>query len=187
MNNLTAEGRGEEFGQTTVDSLTKKLELTKAEAEVMRLNMQHQQAELDMKAQELEETKASLNEMTQHLRETRNLLQASLELQARYEDTAKRCTEALRGFLNRWLTPKNQACAWNMLCFHKPDKRAELIIAILNYLIFGKKTRLSQAVSEAHFRIICQRIDEDAITLPSHSLMVKLLKKYGFFEPINQG
>ena len=42
-------------------------------------------------------------------------------------------------------------------------------------------------MSEAHFRIICQRIDEDAITLPSHSLMVKLLKKYGFFEPINQG
>ena len=31
-------------------------------------------------------------------------------------------------------------------------------------------------------KIICERIDEDAVTLPSHSLMTKLMQKYGLFE-----
>jgi hypothetical protein len=56
--------------------------------------------------------------------------------------------------------------------------------ALLSFVIFGKKTVFNREVERWHFSIICDQIEEDAITLPAHTLMVKLMEKYGLFETL---
>jgi hypothetical protein len=41
-------------------------------------------------------------------------------------------------------------------------------------------------VEKTHFDVICKKIDEDAITLPAHSMMVQLVVKYGLFQKIKE-
>jgi len=41
-------------------------------------------------------------------------------------------------------------------------------------------------VERWHFKIICSQIEEDAISLPSHTMMVKLFMKYGLFTKIEE-
>ena len=84
-----------------------------------------------------------------------------------------------------WLTKENQAHATQMLKFYFPQDKIRMIDALLSYLIFGKRQRFDREVEKTHFKLICERIDEDAVTLSSHSLMTKLMQKYGLFESLD--
>ncbi len=160
------------------------LAVMKAEEEVMKQNIADMQIELFEKNEELETTKKSLSEMLSNLQETRDLLQGSLKLQARYENVAQGCLDTQKAMLNKWLSRKNQKFVEMVLGFYKVEGQMQMIKAILDYLLFGKKAKMWAEVSQTHFDVICDRIDEDAITLPAHSFMVKLIVKYGLFEKI---
>ena len=68
-----------------------------------------------------------------------------------------------------------------MLRFYDNLAQTRMMNALLCYLLFGKKPQFEREVEAWHFKVICEKIDEDAITLPAHSLMVRLMQKYGLF------
>lgn len=169
----------------TIEIEAKVLRDMKAGEEQMTLTIQSLADQLDEAQDELKTTKESLRVVTKDLRDTRLLLHSAVELQEKAEDTATACENVLKGFLMRWLTSENQERVKTMLRFYHPVQRVKMMNALLTYLLFGKKMHLEREVEKTHFRIVCEKIDEDAVTLPSHSLMVNLMQKYGLFEKIN--
>ena len=91
----------------------------------------------------------------------------------------------LREYLFLWLTPMNQFRVKRMLRFYNKQQQVRMMSALLSYVIFGEKTVFTREVERWHFKIIISQIDEDAISLPTHTMMVKLFRKYGLFEEPN--
>jgi hypothetical protein len=161
-----------------------KLACMKAERDAMRLTIRNQEYEIQEKCKELEETKDTLREMVKRLGETRDLLHSSLQLQAYHKDVADGCVDMIREFLFKWLTKQNQMKLKKMLQFHQMEGQLRLMLGVLNYILFGKEYSSRDEVEKTHFDVICKKIDEDAITLPAHSMMVQLVVKYGLFQKI---
>ena len=157
-----------------------------AESEAMKEQMALQAEELADAKAELAETKAHLTEMVKTLSETRMMLHGSLECQILAEEAANDCLMEMKKFLMHWLTQQNQTRVSHMLKLYKPQQKVKMMAALLEYLIFGRKLKLEREVERTHFKIICERIDDDCITLPPHSLMVKLMKKYGLNEALQE-
>lgn len=157
-----------------------------AEADTMKLALQQQQDQLDETKELLATTTQELQEMTREVRHLRTLLHASVELQTKAEDTARDCVEAMRGLLFHWLTKENRVRVKTMLKFYTDAQKVYMMKGLLDYLLFGKRTHFDREVENTHFRIICGKIDDDAVTVPAHSLMVKLLKKYGPLQRIEE-
>jgi len=162
------------------------LRAMKAEEEQMKLNMRNLTYELERNREELDVTKKELGAMVAALRETRMLLHASIELQGKAEKEAAECENAMKSYLFRWLTNENQAIVKNILRFYQPADRVKMMNALLTYLMFGKKIKMEREIEVTHFKIICEKIDEDCITLNPHSLMVKLMQKYGLNEELKE-
>ena len=131
--------------------------------------------EVDYLRNELKESRRQIVEMKYHLEEVQ-------QEYGREREVASNCVGILKEFLFKWLTPDNQDLVKRMLRFYDDYDKARLIYAILKFLLFGEMSNFHKEVQKWHFNIICDKIDEDAIHLPSHSLMVKLMEKYGLFE-----
>ena len=100
------------------------------------------------------------------------------------EAAADLCIETLKNILSHWLSKKNEAYVNRLLGFYDKDRQVIFLQAILEYLLFGVKPNLPTEPLRVHFKYICDRLDEDATTLPAHSLMVKLIKKYGLIKKV---
>ena len=161
-----------------------KLACMEAEMEAMRLTIRNQEYDMEERCKELAETKDTLSEMVKRLGETRDLLHSSLQLQSTYLNISEGVVDGVRKFLYKFLTKHNREAVDRSLQFHKAEGQVKLIIAVLDYLLFGTRLKTADQVLQTHFNVICTRLDIDAITLPSHSLMVKLVKRYGLFETI---
>ena len=169
-----------------VEIEVKELEAMKAEAAQMKLNMSNLTDELVRTKDELDVTKKNLFAVSKDLRETKQLLHASVELQGKAEEAATRCEHSMTNFLSRWLTVKSMSRVKAILRWYYPVERVKIIDAVLTYLLFGKKFRLESEVENTHFKLICDMVDEDCVTLPPHSLMVKLMQKYGLNEELKE-
>ena len=132
-------------------------------------------AEVDYLRKELKEARKQIVEMKYHIEDLQ-------EEYGREREVARSCVEILKDFLFKWLTPDNQAFVKRVFKFYDDYDQTRMMYAILKYLIFDQKTGFHKPVQGWHFRIICEKIDEDAVTLPAHSMMVKLMKKYGLFQ-----
>ena len=133
--------------------------------------------EVDYLRKELKEARKQIVEMKYHIEDLQ-------EEYGREREVASNCAGILRDFLFKWLTKDNQAFVKRVFRFYDDYDQTRMIYAILKYLIFDEKTGFHKPVQGWHFRIICEKIDEDAVTLPVHSMMVKLMKKYGLFQGI---
>ena len=169
-----------------VEIEVKVLEAMKAEAAQMKLNMSNLTDDLVRTKNELDVTKKELFSVSRDLRETKQLLHASVELQGKAEEAATRCEHSMTNFLSRWLTVKSMSRIRAILRFYYPVERVKMIDAVLTYLLFGKKFKLGSEVENTHFKLICDMVDEDSVTLPAHSLMVKLMQKYGLNEELKE-
>lgn len=169
-----------------VEIEVKQLEAMRAEEAQMKLNMSNLTDELVRTKDELSVTKKELFSVSRDLRETKQLLHASVELQGKAEEAATRCEHSMTNFLSRWLSEENQSRVKAILRWYYPVERVKIIDAVLTYLLFGKKFRQETEVANTHFKIICDMIDEDSITLPAHSLMVMLMQKYGLNEELKE-
>lgn len=134
--------------------------------------------ELDYLRNELKSARRQIVEMKYHLEEVQ-------QEYGREREVASNCAGILRDFLFKWLTPDNQKYVKRVFRFYDDYDQTRVIYAVLKYLLFGEKTGFHREVLKWHFKLICDKIDEDAIVLPSHSLMVNLMKKYGLFEKID--
>ena len=131
--------------------------------------------EVDYLRDELRKGRKQIIEMKYHIE----------DLQVEYgreREVARSCVEILKDFLFKWLTKDNQAFVKRMFKFYDDYDQTRMIYALLKYLIFDQKTGFHKPVQGWHFRIICEKIDEDAVTLPAHSMMMRLMKKYGLFQ-----
>ena len=124
----------------------------------------------------------------QHLRRKLAMAQAdlddALDEQQRQIEATENCTQMMKDFLFCFLSNKNAARVKRMLRFYDNLAQTRMMNALLCYLLFGKKPQFEREVEAWHFRVICEKIDEDAITLPAHSLMVRLMQKYGLLVKI---
>lgn len=134
--------------------------------------------EVDYLRSELKEARRQIVEMKYHLEDVQ------MEY-VREREVASNCARILQDFLFRWLTPSNQKFVKRVFRFYDYYDQTRFCYAILKYLIFGEKTDFHKPVHGWHFNIICDKIDDDAVTLPAHSLMVRLMKKYGLLKSIN--
>lgn len=133
--------------------------------------------ELDYLRNELKGARRQIVEMKYHLEDVQ-------EEYDRERVVASNCAGILRDFLFKWLTPDNQKYVKRVFRFYDDYDQARVIYAVLKYLLFGEKTSFHKEVQKWHFNIICDKIDEDAIVLPSHTLMVKIMQKYGLINAI---
>lgn len=127
------------------------------------------------------------NEMKEARRQVVEMKYRLEDVQQEYvweREVASNCAGILKDFLFKWLTPDNQKFVKRVFRFYDDYDQTRMIYAILKYLIFDQQTSFHKPVQGWHFRIICDKIDEDAITLPAHSMMVKLMLKYGLFNSI---
>lgn len=131
--------------------------------------------EVDYLRKELKEARKQIVEMKYHIEDLQ-------EEYGREREVARSCVEILKDFLFKWLTPDNQAFVKRVFKFYDDYDQTRMMYAILKYLIFDQKTGFHKPVQGWHFRIICEKIDEDAVTLPAHSMMMRLMKKYGLFQ-----
>ena len=134
--------------------------------------------EVDYLRNELKEARRQIVEMKYQLEDLQ-------QEYGRSREVASNCAGILRDFLFKWLTPDNQTFVKRVFKYYDDYDQTRVIYAILKFLLFGEKSSFRKEVQRWHFNIICDRIDEDAIQLPSHSLMVKLIEKYGLFEAID--
>ena len=133
--------------------------------------------ELDYLRNELKCARRQIVEMKYHLEEVQ-------QEYGREREVASNCAGILRDFLFKWLTPNNRKYVKRVFRFYDDYDQTRVIYAVLKYLLFGEKTGFHREVLKWHFKLICDKIDEDAIVLPSHSLMVKIMQKYGLFEEL---
>lgn len=133
--------------------------------------------EVDYLRKELKEARKQIVEMKYHIEDLQ-------EEYGREREVASNCAGILKEFLFKWLTKDNQAFVNRVFKFYDYYDQTRMIYALLSYLIFDKKTSFHKPVQGWHFRIICDKIDEDAVTLPVHSMMMKLMKKYGLFQKV---
>ena len=133
--------------------------------------------EVDYLRKELKEARKQIVEMKYHIEDLQ-------EEYGREREVASNCTGILKEFLFKWLTKDNQAFVNRVFKFYDYYDQTRMIYALLSYLIFDKKTSFHKPVQGWHFRIICDKIDEDAVTLPVHSMMMRLMKKYGLFQKV---
>lgn len=133
--------------------------------------------EVDYLRDELRKGRKQIVEMKYHIEDLQ-------EEYGREREVARSCVEILKDFLFKWLTPNNQAFVKRVFKFYDDFDQTRMIYAILKYLIFDQKTGFHKPVQGWHFRIICEKIDDDAVTLPAHSMMMRLMKKYGIFQAI---
>ena len=131
--------------------------------------------EVDYLRNELKGARRKIVEMKYHLQDVQ-------EEYDRERQVASNCAGIMREFLFKWLTPENQEYVKRIFRFYDDYDQTRVIYAVLKYLLFGEKSNFHREVQKWHFKLICEKLDEDAIHLPSHSLMVKLMEKYGLFE-----
>lgn len=133
--------------------------------------------EVDYLRDELRKGRKQIVEMKYHIEDLQ-------EEYGREREVANNCVAILKDYLFKWLTPDNQAFVKRVFKYYDDYDQTRMMYAILKYLIFDEKTGFHKPVQGWHFRIICEKIDDDAVTLPSHSMMMRLMKKYGIFQAI---
>lgn len=156
------------------------------EEALMKETIRNQTEKLSEAKEDLATVKKELLKVTRDLIETKDMLHSAIRLQTKAEDAADLCIETLKKNLNRWLTKKNRVYVNHLMGYYTKDRQVIFFQAIMDYLLFGVKPNLPVETLRVHFENVCKRIDEDAITLPAHSLMVKLVKKYGLFEEVKE-
>lgn len=140
----------------------------------------------------LERKRAELNEMNNMLNKTRRELTKNnrrMELMDNEYQEAKRVADKsvtiLKKQLFRWLSKPSQHKVENILRFYHQEERMELLNAMMTYAVTGQRAKLDKPVAKWHFRLFCEMMDEDRVTVPSHSLLKRLWVKIGLLEPLN--
>lgn len=137
----------------------------------------------------LERKRAELNEMSNMLNKTRRELTKNnrrLELMDNECKEAKRVADKsvtiLKKQLFKWLSKRSQHKVENILGFYHREEQMDLLDAMMSYAMTGKKAKLDKPVAQWHFRLFCEMLDDDRVTVPSHTLLKRLWVKIGLLK-----
>lgn len=141
----------------------------------------------------LERKRAELNEMSNMLNKTRRELTKNnrrLELMDNECKEAKRVADKsvtiLKKQLFKWLSKRSQHKVENILGFYHREEQMDLLDAMMSYAMTGKKAKLDKPVAQWHFRLFCEMIDDDRVTVPSHTLLKRLWVKIGLLKRMGE-
>lgn len=134
---------------------------------------------------ELHATKNELRQTQRTLYLTEDKLKDTLEKIRMMKQATDDTVSILREYLFLWLTQMNQFRVKRMLRFYNKEQQVWMMSALLRYVVFGEKTVFTREVERWHFKIICGQIEEDAISMPTHSMMVRLFLKYDLFASLD--
>ena len=158
-----------------------KIEKLSLELEETKKDLKKKLYKMRLLRNELHATKNELRQTQRTLYVTNDKLVDALEKIAMMKRSSDNTVSVLREYLFHWLTPMNQFRVKRMLRFYDKEQQVKMMSALLGYVVFGELTPFTREVERWHFKIICGHIAEDAITLPSHTMMMHLFKKYGIF------
>ena len=137
----------------------------------------------------LERKRAELNEMSNMLNKTRRELTKNnrrLELMDNECKEAKRVADKsvtiLKKQLFKWLSKRSQHKVELFLSFYHQANQLNLLDAMMTYAMTGKKAQLHMPVAQWHFRLFCDMMDDDRVTVPSHTLLKRLWVKIGLLK-----
>ena len=140
----------------------------------------------------LERKRAELKEMSNMLNKTRRELTKNnrrMELMDNECQEAQRVAEKsvkiLKKQLFKWLSKRSQHKVEQFLGFYYQEEQLDLLDAMMTYAMTGNKTKLEKPVAQWHFRLFCEMMDEDRVTVPSHTLLKRLWLKIGLLKPLN--
>ena len=147
--------------------------------------------EYDVLENLLERKRAELKEMSNMLNKTRRELTKNnrrMELLDNECHEAKRVADRsvtiLKKQLFKWLSKRSQHKVENILSFYHQEEQMDLLDAMMTYAMTGNKAKLEKPVSQWHFRLFCEMMDEDRVTVPSHTLLKRLWLKIGLLKRI---
>ena len=163
-----------------------KIEKLSQELEDTRKDLKKKLYKMRVLRKELHETKNELRQTQRTLYLTNDKLKDALEKIGMMKRATDDTVGCLRDYLFLWLSPMNQFRVKRMLRFYDKEQQVRMMSALLGYVVFGEKTVFAREVERWHFKVICGQIEEDAILLPAHTLMVNLFKRYGLFEAVNK-
>ena len=141
--------------------------------------------ELDRYRTDLKETRKMLNTTRRELARTRRQLELTDNDYQMTKRVADKAILILKNQLMKWLSRDSQLQVEHFLRFYHQDDQLDLLEAMMAYVVLGKKTKLEKVVAQWHFRLFCNMMDGDRYTVPSHSLLVRLWKKIGLLEGID--
>lgn len=183
------------MGKTKKQQLAEELnnEMTAVVINVNQVeNVGDESRQYDVLENLLERKRAELKEMSNMLNKTRRELTKNnrrLELLDNECQEAKRVADKsvkiLKHQLFKWLSKRSQHKVENILGFYHQEEQMELLNAMMTYAMTGNKTKLEKAVAQWHFRLFCEMMDEDRVTVPSHTLLMRLWVKIGLLKPLN--
>ena len=163
-----------------------KIEKLSLELEDTRKDLRKKLYKMRVLRNELHETKNELRQTQRALYLTNDKLKDALEKIGMMKRSADDTVSCLRDYLFLWLSPMNQFRVKRMLRFYNKEQQVRMMSALLSYVVFGELPVFNREVERWHFKVICGQIEDDAITLPAHTLMVNLFKRYGLFQNVNQ-
>ena len=148
--------------------------------------------EYDVLENLLERKRAELNEMSNMLNKTRRELTKNnrrMELMDNERQEAQRVADRsvtiLKKQLFKWLSKRSQHRVENILSFYHQEEQMDLLDAMMTYAMTGSKAKMDKAVAQWHLRLFCEMMDEDRVTVPSHTLLKRLWIKIGLLKPLN--
>lgn len=183
------------MGKTKKQQLAEELnnEMTAVVINVNQVeNVGDESSQYDVLENLLERKRAELNEMSNMLNKTRRELTKN---NRRLEQLDNECQEAkrvadrsvtiLKKQLFKWLSKRSQHKVENILSFYHQEEQMDLLDAMMTYAMTGNKAKLDKPVAQWHFRLFCEMMDEDRVTVPSHTLLMRLWVKIGLLKPLN--
>ena len=139
---------------------------------------------LEDRKKEIHNLKLNLNQARRDLHRTRRRMEELDNENRRLMELSRRWEKTYWAMLSKWLSKASVRKVTTMIGFYKPEDRQELLGAMLRYVLTGEKKRLSKVVSGWHFDIFIEMVDEDAYTVPTHSLLKQLWEKIGLLQGI---
>ncbi len=155
------------------------------DSEMMTNHLEEVIAHLEETREDLRKTRVELIEARMQRLEDEHRLTDALAQIAMLKKSATDAVLAMREYLFMWLTPENQERVKRMMKYYQYADQVRLMSAMLAYLMFGESRKLPREVERWHMKLISEYIDDDMISLPVHTKLVTLFKKYGLFEKID--
>lgn len=141
--------------------------------------------ELDRYRSELKETRVTLNKTRRELTRSNRRLELLDDECQEAKRVADKSVKILKKQLFKWLSKRSQHKVENILSFYHQEEQMDLLDAMMTYVMTGNKAKLDKPVAQWHFRLFCEMMDEDRVTVPSHTLLKRLWIKIGLLKPLN--
>lgn len=151
------------------------------------VDVEELQDELDRTRKQLSQSNHALLMVRRELGKTKHKLAKTESDLEEVERVADGQDMVMRKLLYKWLTKQSQHRVDQMLHTYRAEDRLALLNAMMQYVQTGRRTKFERPVMEWHHQLFCEMVDNDRVTVPSHTLLKRLWVKIGLLKSIDDG